>query len=158
MSLTFLLKNQLIVYVYSLIHNQFFLLLPLRFSLYLIVIILFYLFLTALGLCCCVWAFPCCREWGLLFTAVLGLLTVVASLAEHGLSVCRLPQLLHTGSVGVAHWPQSKGALVVSHRLSYWAHVGLPRSGIELMFPALAGGFSSTVPPRKCSPYQLLTL
>ena len=44
------------------------------------------LFLAALGLCCCVWAFSSCGERGLLFAAVRGLLIVVASLvAEHGL-------------------------------------------------------------------------
>ena len=45
-----------------------------------------YLLLAALGLRCCAQAFSSCGEWGLLFVAVCGLLTVVASLvAEHGL-------------------------------------------------------------------------
>ena len=45
-----------------------------------------YLFLAALGLRCCMWAFSCCGERGLLFHAVCGLLIVVASLvAGHGL-------------------------------------------------------------------------
>ena len=45
-----------------------------------------YLFLAALGLCCCMQAFSSCGEWGLLFLAVRGLLIAVASLvAEHGL-------------------------------------------------------------------------
>ena len=45
-----------------------------------------YLFLAALGLRCCAWAFSSCGEWGLLFVAVCGLLIAVASLvAEHGL-------------------------------------------------------------------------
>ena len=44
-----------------------------------------YLFLAALGLCCCVRAFSSCGERGLLFVVVRVLLTVVASLvAEHG--------------------------------------------------------------------------
>ena len=44
------------------------------------------LFLAALGLRCCARAFSSCREWGLLFVAVRGLLIAVASLvAEHGL-------------------------------------------------------------------------
>ena len=38
-----------------------------------------YLFLTALGLCCCTWAFSSCGEQGLLFIVVLGLLVAVAS-------------------------------------------------------------------------------
>ena len=47
---------------------------------------LFILFLAALGLLCCVWAFSSCGERGLLFAAVRGPLIVVASLAvEHGL-------------------------------------------------------------------------
>ena len=45
-----------------------------------------YLFLAALGLCCCSRAFSGCGERGLFFVAVCGLLIVVASLvAEHGL-------------------------------------------------------------------------
>ena len=45
-----------------------------------------YLFMAALGLCCCAQAFSSCGERGLLFVAVRGLLTAVASLvAEHGL-------------------------------------------------------------------------
>ena len=45
-----------------------------------------YLFLAALGLCCCAWAFSSCGEQGLLFFAGRGLLIAVASLvAEHGL-------------------------------------------------------------------------
>ena len=50
-----------------------------------------YLFFAALGLRCCAGAFSSCSEQGLLFAAVRGLLTAVASLvAEHGLSVRRL--------------------------------------------------------------------
>ena len=45
-----------------------------------------YLFLAALGLCCCAQAFSSCGERGLLFVAVRGLLAAVASLAaEHRL-------------------------------------------------------------------------
>ena len=45
-----------------------------------------YLFLAALGLCCCARAFSSCGERGLLFVAVRGLLVAVASfVAEHGL-------------------------------------------------------------------------
>ena len=36
--------------------------------------------MAALGLHCCTWAFSSCGEWGLLFVAVHGLLTVMASL------------------------------------------------------------------------------
>ena len=45
-----------------------------------------YLFLAALGLCCCTRALSNCGERGLLFVAVRGLLIAVASLVvEHGL-------------------------------------------------------------------------
>ena len=45
-----------------------------------------YLFLAALGLRCCTQAFSSCSEWGLLFVAAHGLLTVVVSLVvEHRL-------------------------------------------------------------------------
>ena len=44
------------------------------------------LFLAALCLRCCAWAFSSCGEWGLLFGVVHGLLIAVASLVvEHGL-------------------------------------------------------------------------
>ena len=50
-----------------------------------------YLFLAALGLRCCAWAFSSCGERGLLFAAVSGLLIGVASLvAEHRLQERRL--------------------------------------------------------------------
>ena len=50
-----------------------------------------YLFMAALGLCCCAWASSTCGEQGLLFIAVHGLLIAVASLvAEHRLQECQL--------------------------------------------------------------------
>ena len=53
---------------------------------YLFLIYLFYLFLAALGLRCCAGAFSSGGEQGLLFVAVRGLLSAVASpVAEHGL-------------------------------------------------------------------------
>ena len=49
-------------------------------------LIYLFLFLAALGLCCCAWAFSSCGEQGLLFVVVHGLLIAVASLvAEHRL-------------------------------------------------------------------------
>ena len=51
-----------------------------------LMIILTFFFLAALGLHCCVWAFSSCGEWGLLFVVVRGFLLAVASLVvEHGL-------------------------------------------------------------------------
>ena len=47
---------------------------------------IYFFFVAALGLCCCVWTFSSCGEQGLLFVAVRRLLIVVASLVvEHGL-------------------------------------------------------------------------
>ena len=47
--------------------------------------ILFIHFLAVLGLRCCARAFSSCRQWGLLFAAVRGLLIAVASrVAERG--------------------------------------------------------------------------
>ena len=47
---------------------------------------IFFFFLAALGLRCCVRAFSSCGEWGLLFDEVHRLLIAVALLiAEHGL-------------------------------------------------------------------------
>ena len=78
-----------------------------------------YLFLAALGLCCCAWAFSSCSERGPLFVAVRRLLIEVASLvAEHGLQACGLQQLWYMGSVVVARRLQSTGSVVVVHGLS----------------------------------------
>ena len=58
----------------------------LKFLKYIYFFIFIYLFLAALGLRCCAWAFSSCSERGLLFAVVRGLLIAVACLvAEHGL-------------------------------------------------------------------------
>ena len=59
---------------------------PFAFSLISPTCLFIYLFLAALGFCCCAWSFSSCGEWGLLFVAVRRLLIAVGSLvAEHGL-------------------------------------------------------------------------
>ena len=63
-------------------YNSFFLILKILFKLFKKIIYFIYLFLAALGLCCCVWAFSSCGKWGLLFIVVRGLLIAVASLVE----------------------------------------------------------------------------
>ena len=84
------------------------------------------LFLAALSLCCCAWAFFSCVERGLLFVVVCGLLIVVASLvAEHRLQVRGPQQLWHTGSVVVALGLQSAGSVVVAYGLSCSAACGI---------------------------------
>ena len=60
---------------------------------------LIYLFLAALGLRCCARAFSSCRERGLLFVAVRGLLIAVAS---------------HCGARALGAW----ASVVVARRLS----------------------------------------
>ena len=65
--------------------------------------------MAVLGLCCCSWTFSSCREQGLLFIAVRGLLIAVASLvAEHRLQMCRLQQLWHVGLVAPQHVGSSR--------------------------------------------------
>ena len=94
---------------------------------------LIYLFLAALGLRCCVWAFSTCGKQRLLFAVVCGLLIAVASLVvEHGLQARGLQQLWHAGSVVVAHRLQSTGSVVVVHRLSCSAACGIfPEQGLN---------------------------
>ena len=70
-----------------------------------------YLFLTVLGLHCCARAFSSCGEQGLLFIAVRGLLTAVASR-------CRARALGARASVVVAHGLSSCGSWALGHRLS----------------------------------------
>ena len=90
-----------------------------------------YLFLAVLGLRFCVRAFSSCGERGPLFITVRGPLTIVASLvAEHRLQTRRL---------------SSCGARAQLLR-GMW---DLPGSGLEPVSPALAGRFSTTVPPGK---------
>ena len=86
-----------LLWLYSNFWSWMMLVLQLCFSslLYLLFCVLFcflinwfilFLFLAALGLCCCTRTFSSCGERGLLFVAVHGLLIAVASLvAEHGL-------------------------------------------------------------------------
>ena len=92
-----------------------------------------FLFLAVLGRRCCLQAFSSCGERGLLFVAVCGLLTVLASLvADHGLQACRLQQLWHLGSVVVACGHQSAGSVVVVHRLSCSLTCGIfPGQGLN---------------------------
>ena len=94
-------------------------------------IYLFILFLAALGLHCCTWAFSSCGEWGLLFVAVHGLLIALASLF---------------GSTGSRHAGFSSCGTQAQLLRSMW---DLPRPGIEPVSPALAGGFLTTATPGK---------
>ena len=111
----------------------------------------FLFFLAALGLHCCARASSSCGEWGPLFVAVRGLLIAVASLvAEHG------PQSARASVVAV-HGLSSCSTQALERRLSscgsrvqllcgMW---NLPGPGIQLVSPALAGGFLTTAPPGK---------
>ena len=111
-----------------------------------------YSFLVTLGLHFCTWAFSSCSKWGLLFILVcfsLWLLIVVTSLvAEH--------RLLGAWALVLAAYELSCGTWSLGHRLSScstWTLLhcmyNLPGPGIEPVSPALSGGFSSTVQPRK---------
>ena len=95
--------------------------------------------------------FSSCGEWELLFVAVWGLLTAVASLvAEHGFwgsqaSVAAMRGLSSGASQAPEHSHSSCGT---------WARLllhmwDLPRPGIEPVSLALAGRFFTTEPPGK---------
>ena len=95
---------------------------------------LFYLFIY-LWLCWvfvfCARAFSNCGKLGPLFIAARGPLTLTASLvAEHGLQTRRLSNCGSRAQLLRGMWD-------------------LPRPGLEPVSPALAGGFSTTVPPGK---------
>ena len=97
------------------------------------------LFLAVLGLHFCARAFSSCGKRWPLFIAVHGPLTVAASLvAEHRLQTRRLSSC---GS-----WDQLLRGM--------W---DLPRPGLEPVSPALAGRFSTTVPPGKPRSVYFLT-
>ena len=90
-----------------------------------------YLFLAVLGLRFCARAFSSCGEQGPLFIAVRGALTIAASLvAEHRLQTRRLSNCGSRAQSLHGMWD-------------------LPRPGLEPVSPALAGRFSTTVPPGK---------
>ena len=92
--------------------------------------------MTVLSIHFCAKAFSSCGKWGPLFIAVRGPLTITASLvAEHRLQTRRL------SSCG------ARAQLLRGMR-------DLPRPGLEPVSPALAGRFSTTVPPGK--PYFIL--
>ena len=94
-----------------------------------------YLFLAVLGLCFCARAFSSCGERGPLLIAVHGPLTITASLvAEHRLQTRRLSSCGSRAQLLRGMWD-------------------LPRPGLEPVFPALAGGFSTTAPPGKPPSY-----
>ena len=87
--------------------------------------------MAVLGLRFCARAFSSCGERGPLFMAMCGLLTIAASLvAAHRLQTRRLS---NCGS-----WAQLLRGM--------W---DLPRPGLEPVSRALAGRFSTTVPPGK---------
>ena len=91
----------------------------------------FNLFLAVLGLRFCARAFSSCCERGPLFIAVCRPLTVVASLVvEHRLQTRRLSSCGSRAYLLRGMWDP-------------------PRPGLEPASPALAGRFSTTVPPGK---------
>ena len=84
-----------------------------------------------LGLRFCARAFSSFGEWGPLFIAVRGPLTVAASpVAEHRLQTRRLSNCGSQAQLLRGMWD-------------------LPRPGLEPVSPALAGRFPTTAPPGK---------
>ena len=96
-----------------------------------ILFLYFFYFLAVLGLCFCARAFSSCGKRGPLFIAVRGPLTIAASLiAEHRLQTRRLSSCGSRAQLLRGMWD-------------------FPRPGLEPVSPALAGRFSTTVPPGK---------
>ena len=84
-----------------------------------------------MGLRFCARAFSSCGEWGPLFIAVRGPLTIAASLVvEHRLQTRMLSNCGSRAQLLRGMWD-------------------LPRPGLEPVSPALAGRFSTTAPPGK---------
>ena len=89
--------------------------------------------MVVLGLRFCARAFSSCGKWGPLFIAVRGPLTIAAPpVAGHRLQTRRLSSCGSRAQVLRGMWD-------------------LPRPGLEPVFPALAGGLSTTAPPGKPS-------
>ena len=87
--------------------------------------------MAVLGLRFSARVFSSCGNWGPLFIVVRGTLTIVASLvAEHRLQTLRLSSCGSRAQVLRSMWD-------------------LPRPGLKPVSPALAGRFSTTVPPGK---------
>ena len=87
--------------------------------------------MAVLGLRFCARAFSSCGERGPLFIAMHGPLTIAASLvAEHRLQTRRLSSCGSRTQLLRGMWDP-------------------PRPGLEPVSPALAGGFSTSVPPGK---------
>ena len=87
--------------------------------------------MAVLGLRFCARAFSSCGKRGPLFIVVRGPLTIAASLvAEHRLQMHRLSNCGSRAQLLRGMWD-------------------LPRPGLEPVCPALAGRFSTTVPPGK---------
>ena len=99
------------------------------------------------GLCCCAWAPGATVLLSGVFVAVHGLSLLLVSGATvwlQGLSL-RWPLLLQ--STG----PRARAQQAWCTGLLLWGLWGLPGPGIKLVSPALAGGFLTTIPPRKSS-------
>ena len=93
--------------------------------------------MAMLGLRFCARAFTSCGKWGPLFIAVRGPLSRAASpVAEHRLQTRRLSNCGSRAQPVRSMWDP-------------------PRPGLEPVFPALAGRFSTTAPPGKPHTYIL---
>ena len=121
--------------------------------------LLYFIFMAALGLCCCTRAFLWLRRAGATLHC--------DARASHcsGFSCCGARALGAQASVAVAQGLSSCGSWALERRLSscgtrasllhgMW---DLPGPGLEPMSPALAGGFLTTEPPGK-SPHVYFRL
>ena len=96
--------------------------------------------MTVLNLRFCARALSSCGEWGPLFIAVCGPLTVAASLvAEHRLQTRRLSNCGSRAQLLRSMWDP-------------------PRPGLEPVSPAVAGRLSTTAPPGKPAVLAFVTI
>ena len=118
----------------SSLNFHFFSTLELFILFYLFIYLFIYYFFAVLGLRFCARALSSCSERGSLFIVVCGPLTVAASfVAEHRLQMRRLSSCGSRVYLLCGMWDP-------------------PRPGLKPVFPALAGRFSTTVPPGKPLP------
>ena len=108
----------------------------------------YYYLLAALGLHCCARAFSSYSEQGLLSNC--------SAWACHcsDFTCCRAQALECMRFSSRDTWAPGYGSVVVAHRLnSPTAHGMVPDQGLNLLTPALAGGFLTTGPPGKSLKY-----
>ena len=90
-----------------------------------LLVIFIYLFLTAICLHCCVWTFSSGGKRGPLFTAMCGLLFVMASRCGAWATGVQASVVEAHGLCSCGSWALEHGSIVVVHRLSCFKACGI---------------------------------